>query len=206
MPGKRISGHAIKNAEKLLKYYEEMGYQNICISSAELGAGISFLKKHDYSGSLFLSANVLKEGKLVFEPGRGYNIKGKKVWVIALTDLFSSSSLAKEGIKIDDPISAIKKLWGSIPKQTDIVILLTSLNQLETRKILKTFPEIDLVISSGIGMPTYVPLKEGKSLIVSTHPKGKSIGIIAIDVANGKIVTYDNKLIMLKDSMLENNF
>ena len=109
-------------------------------------------------------------------------------------------------MSIYQPDSAIKGLLPTIKGKADVVIMLTSLNLAKTRSLLKNYPDIDLVISSGAPVPTYVPIKAGKTLIVSSHPKGKSVGIIALTVEKGKIKDYDNKLIMLRDSTIVNAF
>jgi len=199
-PGRRVNEKAKKNAERLLKYYKEMGYQNCCVSSLDLGAGVQFLRKHDYSGSLFLSVNIKKDGKEVFQKGRLYNIKGLKIVVFAITDR-PPINLPK-GVSISQPDSAMKGLLPAIKGKADIVIMLTSMDINKTRSLLKNHPDIDLVISSGAQVPTYVPIKAGKTLIVSSHPKGKSVGIIALNVEKGRVKNYDNKLIMLRDSAL----
>ncbi len=185
-----------------------MGYQNICVSSTDLGAGPAFLKKLDYSGSLFLSANVLDEsGKAIFEPGRLYTVKGIKIGVIALTDRSPTTTLSKgESTIVADTISSLQKIWNATKKNADLIILLTSLDQRSIKRLVKKFPDIDLVISSGLGIPTYSPFKADKTLIVSTHPKGKSVGLIALKIKKGIIYKYDNRLVMLKESLLEMNY
>ncbi len=199
-PGRRVNEQAKKNAERLLQYYKEMGYQNCCVSSLDLGGGVQFLKKHDYSGSMFLSANIKKDGKEFFQKGRLYNIKGLKIAVFGITDRLPIN--LPKGVSISRPDSAMKALLPTIKGKADIVIMLTSMDLTKTRSLLKQYPDIDLVISSGAPVPTYVPIKAGKSLIVSSHPKGKSVGIIALTVEKGKVKKYDNKLIMLRDSAL----
>ena len=181
-----------------------MGYQNCCVSSHDLGAGVQFLKKHDYSGSLFVSANIKKDGKEVLQKGRLYNIKGLRIAVFGITDR-PPINLPK-GISISQPDTAIKELLSTIKGKADIVIMLTSMNLAKTRSLLKNYPDIDLVISSGAAVPTYVPIKAGKTLIVSSHPKGKSVGLVTLTVENGKVKDYGNKLIMLRDSAISNSF
>ncbi len=182
-----------------------MGYQNCCVSSSDLVAGTIFLKKLDPSGSIFLSANVLgKDGKKVFSSGRIYEIKGNKIAVIGITD---RPPLKLPGVSsIEDPISSMKKIAPTLAEKADIVILLTSMNLSRTKKLLRACPDIDLVISSGLGVPTYVPMKAGKTLIVSSHPKGKSIGMLRLFLKKGEIKGYDNKLIMLRESANEAGF
>ncbi len=203
-PGRRVNKHAKKNAVRLLEFYKKMGYQNCCVSSLDLGGGVQFLKKHDYSGSLFLSANIKKDGKGVFQKGRLYNIKGLKIAVFGITDRPQVNLL--KGISISQPDSAMKKLLATIKGKADVVIMLTSMNLAKTRSLLKNYPDIDLVISSDVAAPTYVPMKAGKTLIVSSHSKGKSVGIIILTVENGKVKDYDNKLIMLRESSILKTF
>ncbi len=186
-----------------------MGYQNICVSATDLVAGPSFLKAIDYSGSVFLSANLLnKSNKPIFQPGRLYTIKGTRIGIIALTDTDKMSMISHKGEQViaQEPVAALKKIWHYTKENADLIILLTSLNKTKIKNLLKIFPEVDLVISSGIEMPTYVPLKAGNTLIVSSHPKGKSVGLIAIEMKDGIISKYNNRLIMLKDSFLDTNY
>ncbi|NPA94592.1 MAG: hypothetical protein GXO58_04105 [Thermodesulfobacteria bacterium] len=207
VPGSKPTPSKLERAKKLIGYYKKMGYQNCCISSSDLQAGSGFIKELNGSGSLFISANIITDNKRTFEPGRLYKIKDKKIAVIALTDRVPTS-FDNGKTTILPPGKALKSLWNTIEGQKpDLVILLTSLNMLKLKKLLPGYPKIGLVISSGIGAPTYVPYKAGNALVVSSHPKGKSIGRIIITLdKKGKITDYDNKLIMLTDSVLDSKY
>ncbi len=204
VPGSRPTPAMKKKAQKLVEYYKKMGYQNCCISSSDLQAGSDFIKKLNGQGSLFASANIITDNKRTFQPGRLYKIKGKKIAVIALTDRVPTS-FDKGKTTILPPGKALKALWPSVTAQNpDMVILLTSLNLLKLKKLLADYPKIELVISSGLATPTYVPHKAGNALVVCNHTKGKSIGIMVVNLNDkGEIIDYSNKLIMLSDVTLK---
>ncbi len=202
-PGKRVTERDKEDARKLVEYYKQMGYQNCCVSSTDLGAGSDFIKGLDDSKNLFISANIKKKGENLFGKGRIYNVKGTKITVFALTDRSPLGTNISKKLTIEDPFVTMKGLWPSIKNQQGIIILLTSLNKRNLQKLIEKYPGIDLVISSGLGMPTYVPLHFGKTLVVSSHPKGKSVGLMALKVKNGKISNYDNRLFMLRQSVID---
>ncbi len=202
-PGKRVTERDKKDARKLIKYYKQMGYQNSCVSSTDLGAGSDFIKGIHESKSLFLSANIKKNKKNLFGKGRIYNVKGIKVTVFAITDRAPLGKNISKNLTIEDPFVTMKGLWPSLKNKQGIIILLTSLNKRNLQNLIRQYPAIDLVISSGLGMPTYVPLHFGKTLVVSSHPKGKSVGLMALKVKDGKISNYDNRLIMLRQSVID---
>ncbi len=202
-PGKKANKKSLERAKTLFNYYKKMNYLASCLSMDEISsAGARFFKSLDPKGELFVSVNCLEKGHALFPPFRIFDVKGKKVAVIGITDK-SFYKLGNKDIKIIDPESGLKKYLPVIQKNSDIVIVLSSLNLLKSKEILKKFPEIDLMISSGITTPTYVPIRAGNALIVTSHPKGKSVGLITLYFdKKGQIKDYKNKLIMLREEIL----
>ncbi len=202
-PGEKANKKSLERARTLFNYYKKMNYLASCLSADEISsAGARFFKSLDPKGELFVSTNCLEKGHALFPPFRIFDVKGKKVAVIGLTDK-GFHRLRDKDIEITEPESALKKYLPLIQKHSDIVILLSSLNLLRSKEILKKFPEIDLMISSGITTPTYVPIRVGNALMVTSHPKGKSVGFIKLYFdKKGQIKDYKNKLIMLREEIL----
>ncbi len=201
-----ISANAIKRARKLFKYYEDIHYNACSISADELLiGGIDFFKKLNKKSNIIVSLNTLDSNdKPIFLPYKIKKIKGLKVAIIGLTE---DTSITLKNIKIQSPFKALKKHLSALVKKSDIIICLTSLNRQQLKLLLAQFPQINIIISSGIGMPTYVPIKLNQSLIVSSHPKGKSIGLLKLFLdEKKKIKDYSNNIIMLKETNLIGNF
>lgn len=173
------------------------------LSGSDLAGSISFIKNLDLKGTLFITANLLVKGRPFFPPFRIFKIKGLKIAVIGLTGGEIPLGFPDyKDIKILDASTSLKKYMPKVKDNSDLILLLSSLPKRTERKILMDFPEISLVISSGLTTATYLPVKINNTLIVSTHPKGKSVGIIELKLSSGKkvkVVNYKNRIIMLKE-------
>lgn len=180
-----------------------MGYNLVGIGEDDLAAGCNFLKKLDPEGSILVSANLYCEQKPAFSPFRIFYVRGVRVGVVGLSGGgVPNSAPGADQTEIKAPGPAVETYMAKIKKNVDIIVLLSSLTPDREMEFIKKHPEVLLVISSGRTSPTYSAAKQGKCLVVSTHPKGKSVGVIKIflkkDGGNYSLDHYENRLIMLK--------
>ena len=91
---------------------------------------------------------------------------------------------------------------AKISQNADLIVVLSSLSPKEEMAFIRKYPAVSLIISSGRTSPTRTPVKWHESLIVSSHPRGKSVGLIKLfikkDHTNYSIARYENKLFMLE--------
>ena len=202
-PGRNTSQLDQKRAEVIFRDYKEMGYNLAGIGGDDLAAGCSFLKKLDPEGSLLVSANLYCKQKPAFSPFRIFDIRGVRVGVVGLSGgRISHAAPAADKTEIKAPGPAIETYLAKIKKNADIIVVLSSLTRIREMEFLKRYPEVALLISSYHTSPNYSQAKQGKCLVVSTHPQGKSVGVIKLFLkkkrGNYAIDHYENRLIMLK--------
>ena len=183
----------------LLDFYKEMGYTALAIGDRDIAGSVPFLlKEAKKRGLQLLSANLIYHGKEVVAPYRIFDVGGVRVGVLAVTSPDISPKLKSDGIDILDPKTRIKKLVPDIRQKVDVVVLLSNLGEPSDRRLARAVPGIDVIIGSGPGIRRYIPLKAGKTFLLRSHPKGKSIGEAELEI-EGKSgsVKLDNDLILL---------
>ncbi len=185
----------------MLKLYEQMGYQLAGVGQKDLAAGLDFLKDATEKSSIkFISANIVKDGKTVFEPQAiiekfGDEKEGVKVGFTAVTAC-DAVYYHRGQFECIPPEKALSPILPELRKKCDFVILLSNLKDQINRKLVKKFPDIDLIIKSGYGQRTYTPLMLGDVPSIMTHPKGKAVGVAVLEQEK-----TGNKRAKLKNSL-----
>ncbi len=183
----------------MLKLYEQVGYQLAGVGQKDLAAGLDFLKDATEKSSIkFISANIIKDGKTVFEPQTIIEKDDVKVGFTAITAC-DAVYYHKGQFECIPPEKALSSILPELRKKCDFVILLSNLKDQINRKLVKKFPDIDLIIKSGYGQRTYTPLMLGDVPSVMTHPKGKAIGVavLAQEKTGNKRAKLKNSLFLL---------
>lgn len=96
-----------------------------------------------------LSANIYKDGQLVFDEYRIMTVKGKKVGVFGLTvedALFYTNSTDNQGVTLEDPVKAAARVVAKLKNQTDMVVLVSHLGIEVDEKIIDRVDGIDLIL------------------------------------------------------------
>ena len=199
------SQKGLASAQLLLDFYHAIGYMALCVGRQDLSGSVSFLlKEAKKTGLPLLSSNLSYKGKPVFEPYKIFGINGIKVGVLAVTSPRLSRKMKADGVEALNPLARIKALLPYLKRRTDAVILLSNLGEAEDRVLASTIDGIDLIIGSGPGKQTYEPLKIGKTYLLRTHPRGKSVGEVNVDLdAKGGILDLDNNLVLLNAGLPE---
>jgi len=195
----------LASARLLLDFYHNMGYTALCVGKQDLSGSVSFLlEEAKRRGLRPLSSNLCYKGKAVFEPYRIFEINSVKVGVLAVTSPRLNQWIKADGVEVLDPSAQLKTLVPDLKRRVDILILLSNLGELEDRVLANAIDGIDLIIGSGSGRRTYEPLKIGKTYLLRTHPKGKSVGQVDVELdARGGILDLDNNLVLLNAALPE---
>lgn len=196
---------AIANAGLLLDFYRDMDYTALCVGKRDLAGSTMFLLEETKKRGLMpLSSNLRYKSKAVFEPYRIFEVNGTKVGVLAVTSPQLSQRIKADGVEVLDPSAQLKTLVPDLKQRVDVIVLLSNLGEPEDRVLANTIDGIDLIIGSGPGRRTYEPLKIGKTYLLRTHPKGKSVGQVDIELdAKGNILDLDNNLTLLNAALPE---
>ncbi len=203
-PGRHVSELTKKKAESIFNEYKKMGYKLAGIGVEDLSAGCQFLKDLDPAGEHLVSANLYCNGRPLFPPFRIYDVRGIKVAVVGLSGRILMPGLVEnKEIEIRENDPSLDRYMAKIKKNADFIVALSSMPMGLEIGFLQRHPEIALVISSGRTYPTSLPTKQGNCLIVSSHPLGKSIGLITLFLKKEKdgylVKRYKNRLYMLNE-------
>ena len=201
--GRLVTESRKKQAEKIFQAYKKMGYDLAGIGVDDLSAGCSFLKKLDPEGSLLASACLYCSKRPAFSPFRIFEIRGIKIAVIGLSGGTLPVHIpGGNETALDCSNPALERYMEKIRQNANLIVVLSSLSPKEEMAFIRKYPAVSLIISSGRTFPTWVPVKWHDSLIVSSHPRGKSVGLIRLFIKKDRtrysIARYENKLFVLE--------
>ena len=191
---------AIANAGLLLDFYRDMGYTALCVGKRDLAGSTMFLLEETMKRGLMpLSSNLRYKSKAVFEPYRIFDVNGTKVGVLAVTSPGLNQRIKADGVEVLDPSARLKSLVPELKNRVDVIVLLSNLGEFEDRKLASTVDGIDVIVGSGPGRQRYQPLKIGRTYLLRSHPKGKSVGKVGVKLnSEGGIQGLNNELHQLK--------
>jgi 2',3'-cyclic-nucleotide 2'-phosphodiesterase (5'-nucleotidase family) len=204
---------ARKRAEFVLKVYERMGYEAVCIGDTDLALGVEYLRSLEKKSKIpFISANLKdkKTGEPIFNPYLVKEIGGLKVGIIGLLTPNIHPNIQKEikGYFIENPIEvaseAIKGLkvgmfelrFGMDPikvacetikgplSHCDHIFALAHLNPPEIESLAKEVPRVS-IITGGNDRSFIFPQRIHQSIYVQTDAFGAHIGRLNLKLAKG---------------------
>lgn len=123
-------------------------YDAVCIGDDDLQYGGQWLKKQAlYSGVPLISANCFTlDGRLLAAP---YIIVKKGKYSIGITAVTTPERVlaTDDSIVVKPPIPAIRALWKELRGKSDFQVILAHLGETESRMLLDTFPDCELVVN-----------------------------------------------------------
>ncbi|OHD67660.1 MAG: hypothetical protein A2W19_11340 [Spirochaetes bacterium RBG_16_49_21] len=138
----------------MMDFFSYFRCRSALISSLDLRIGVSsleFLQSH--SATRLLSANILKENRVLFKPYTVQEIRGRKIAFVGLSSkriLFDIAEQNVYRISVEEESKALKRVIGELKGQgVDRIILLSGLTYRDNLKLLNAFPEIGLVVAGG---------------------------------------------------------
>ncbi|MBN3041162.1 MAG: hypothetical protein JW867_08530 [Candidatus Omnitrophica bacterium] len=175
-----------------------MGYDAVGLGINEFALGAEFLKKTIKTYKFkFISSNLDFEGVLPYYLKK-YN--GLEIGIIGL----SSKDIYKEyGIEVKDYEESLKKALASIKGKCSIAVLISSIDENLAINLIKKFPEINVVISSGPALNSLPMEKVNDTILLRPGYEGRTLGLLNLEIKQGKIVDYNNQDIRLPLDMQE---
>lgn len=192
--------------ESIVKVMNLMGYEAIAPGNHEFNYGSSRLVELSSMMEFpMISANVReKNGDLLFDPYLIKEIDGVKLGIIGLTTPETSFKTHPNNVKditFTDPIKEIQTVINEIQDKVDIVIALGHIGMDESSedtslKIVREVEGIDVFIDGH----SHTVLKEGMlsdhgTLIASAGEYSKYLGVIELQVQDGKVINKKASLI-----------
>jgi predicted CXXCH cytochrome family protein len=158
-----------------------MGCDARNVGAYDLSLGVDYLRKKEKSAKFpFISANIMdSHGKNIFTPYLMKTVNGVKIGIFGLCD--SRLKLKKipggNKIKLVDPMSKAEEVADLLRKKgADYVVLLTTLDIRNCRRIAQREMPIDLIVGSSKRNRISLPILVHETYIVHVERGGKSVG------------------------------
>jgi 2',3'-cyclic-nucleotide 2'-phosphodiesterase (5'-nucleotidase family) len=167
--------------------FQMLDYHAVGVSRRELSFDITQLQRlaKDYQLPI-VSANVLHPitGNPMFEPYRIINLSGMKVTCLGLTDEFyykylENTEEAPFGIQ---PVFEAAETWiPEAAKASDFLVIMTDMNYYKIDTLASRFPDIDVVVTSGVNPQPIRETVYSGAVVVRTFTMGYRGTLLNID-------------------------
>ena len=205
--GDTLHGMPIVNISKglnALRVLEEAGYDYMTLGNHDFNYGYQrLLELKDMSTVGMISANVLKDGKTLFDPYVIKEIGGVKIGIFGLATpetAYKTSPANVEGITFADSIEISKKMVEELDEQTDVIIGLVHIgldesSVITSKAMAENVEGIDILIDGHSHTVLENGMLVNDTLIAQTGNYGQALGYIDIEVKDGEIVSKTAKLL-----------
>lgn len=169
-------------AAAIIKAYNLIGYDAVAVGSQDLIAGIPALKSLSKDSKFpWLSANLVNKvtKKPLFTASTSIKLGTIKVGIIGLTGPAILETSDNAVILPWDQV--LPALLAKMTKKDNLLILLSNLPAADNKKIAESYANIHLIIQSGASSNTISPSPINNTIMLSTAPQGKQIGIMEIN-------------------------
>ncbi|MFH1771931.1 MAG: hypothetical protein ABH872_03865 [Candidatus Omnitrophota bacterium] len=182
----------LDKARSLINYeaMNEMKYDAAGIAEAEYNFGEEFLKSNaKASGINLVCANIAGPHILP------YLIKEFEGFKVGITALASEAVYKKSGIEVADYLESLKSVIEGISKDVEAIVLLSSLGSSDNERIAKEFPQVSLIVTSGLNLYTAPHIMVQNTPIVTPSQKGRAVRMVKMEVKEKKLEkwAYDEK-------------
>ena len=163
-----------------------MGYDAAAIGDDDLQYGAAWLAQAARQVKLTLvSANCLfANGKPVAVP---YILVKKGKWTFAITGLTTQEQFASasDSVRISPPVQALRGIWPEMVKKSDYRIVLSHLGEEQSKAILDSFPECNVVVNGHRKIGTDAVFIQNGRLFMQFGFAGKSLSHALVNPAKG---------------------
>jgi len=185
-------------------FYRTSHYDAVGLSSRELSFGVGMWKEAAQSGVPVLAANLFKDKrgkKPVFKPFVIKEDHGSRFGVIGFVSesAWRAHTDSTDRVFFRSPFTQAK-LIRKVAKKCDHLTVLGEFTSLEADSLIRLFPDINVVVASGVRADQVS--RVGNSLIVGSSTRGNYATYVdwkytPADTA----LTYENKQQLLDDSV-----
>lgn len=157
-----------------------LGREDLKLSSAEL---LQVTASEGSQQTAFTSCNVGIIAPDFMSPWKVIPVGGRKIGVTSVLGKSMQEDINNSEIIIEDPIKSVEKAISELKQQKcDVYILLVQANLTESAEIARAVPGFDLIVTGGLGEPTYMPepIEGSKSLMLQVGVKGMYAGLVGL--------------------------
>ena len=206
--GSTLSDAARTKVSYLLRGMAEMKYDAINLAERDLQYGIDYIREmRDRYNLPFISANVYLAGqdKLFAPPYVIKKMGDLKVGIVGVVKPPANKRMitAAQGFEIRDPFSAAAEVVRELKGKCDVIVTLSHLGFEGSKQLATDLPEIDLVVSGHGRNLSRSPLMLGNTCLMQPGSKGKYLGQIDVQVADGEVQILQARMVSLNRSIAD---
>ncbi len=175
----------IEKADIILKTMGKLNYQAINVGQYDLALGVDYLKKKQKKYNLpLLSANLTdRTGTRIFPSSKLVTVQGIKLGIIGIIRHRLKRKKIPGGnfLRVLSPIKVAKSEADKLRKEgASIVIVLTDMDDMESRMLTKREISVDVIISSCRRNRISLPSIQNKKIILHLNRYGENVGCLQI--------------------------
>jgi 2',3'-cyclic-nucleotide 2'-phosphodiesterase (5'-nucleotidase family) len=198
----------IENGKGIVEAVNLMGYDATVPGNHDFNFGFPrLLEIRSQLNFPILSANIFKNGKLVFDEYRIVRVGDKKIGLFGLTvkeALWYTNSRDTAGITIGDPIPAAKAVVSKLRPQVDAVILISHLGIGVDLEVVKKVDGIDLVLCGHEHLLYKSALKLNQTYLAEAGSFTTHVGLANLYFRNHKVAKVDWHVYQTRDRTFAN--
>lgn len=195
----------ISKGETIVDLMNTMGYDAMVPGNHDFNYGYDRLVElKDMMDFPMILSNVVKEdGTVDFKPYEIKEVAGMKIGIFGLTTpetKYKSNPKNTEGVDIKDPVKVAEEMVSKLKEENvDMIIALSHLgldedSEVKSLDVAEKVDGIDIIIDGH----SHTVLDKGKmvgdTLIVQTGEYDKNLGIVKLEVKDGKILSKEASL------------
>jgi hypothetical protein len=165
-----------------------MNYDAVAVGDDELQYGAAWLAQQALRSCLpLVSANIMMQGKLAFQP---YVVVQKGGYRIAITAVTTTEKLfaVDPTLSIAEPHQALQQLWGELEQVSDFQIILSHLGEEESIQLAQHFSGAEVVVN-GHRKQSPQPLQQvGAVPLLQFGFQGKALCHATAELSGGAMV------------------
>lgn len=196
MPGDSLKTQAF------VDFYRRYHYDAVGLSTREVARGMTLWRQAAERGLPVVVANVFpaKGKKPLFTPYIIRKDQGRKLGVIGFVSAtaWRAHHDTTGATRWEAPLS-MGKLVAKVAKKTDWLTVVGEFSLAEADSLIKTFPQIDLVVTSGLRTDT--PARVGHSLVIGTQARGSFANFVDLSRPAADSLDYLNRSQVLDESV-----
>jgi len=182
-----------KRAAFVFQVMEDLGTRVMAVGQRDLSAGTEFLLGLAKGKKLkLLSANLEKDGKLLFEPAAIVETGGVKVAFVGLT-MPGPVVNGEPAVKATGTLDAVRKVLPTLGPR-DLTVVVAAVSYADAMQLSTDLAkEVDFVIQSGEFRGTVPPqrLNDGAAVLLASGQKGQSMARLELTLGKSKDAFID---------------
>jgi len=189
-------------ARYTIELYNKYNLTALNIGDQEFWFGRDYLKELEEKAQFpFISANILYNGKNLFDPYIIHTVNKIKIGIIGIVSPNAFSALDKEkinGIKVANIDSILPSILDELNKKVDLIVLLSHSGIETDKKIAQKFSEIDIIFGAHSESILQKPLIINNIPIIQVGSYAHYLGKIEIISKSNNTFNYNFELIKLE--------